>query len=322
MNIIYASSDSYAEIMAVSIVSLCENNMSEEQIHFYIISNGISKKNKKNILQTVNKYGRKLSFFDAPDLNNYTNVNIDFKQHNIITFARLFIADFFPELDRAIFIDCDTLVLGSLKSLWNTEFESGKSCAGVLDAISAYNKKRIGLSPDDIYINAGVILVDLEKWRKGKYSRLFMEYLRRHGGTVPLVDQGVLNGTLSRQLQVLDPEYNFMTFGFAFSYREIKRYKKFCHYYSAEEFEKARNHITIAHATSHFLIDRPWIENSNYPLQKKWMQYRKLTAWEKQGLWKNTQKKYVAVLRSMMKIPFLRMLLIELLGIVQATMKG
>lgn len=47
MNIVYSSSDSYAEIAGVSIVSLFENNKDIKEMVIYIIDNGISDSNKK-----------------------------------------------------------------------------------------------------------------------------------------------------------------------------------------------------------------------------------------------------------------------------------
>ena len=321
MEVIYSSSDSYAEVLAVSIVSLCENNSEADRIRIHVISNGISETNCEELRRIANEYCREIEIIKMPDLCKMADTAIDFKHHNMVTFARLCIGEIFPELDRAIFLDCDTIVLRSLQPLWDMQFQDGKICAGVLDAISRFNKRKVGLQKNDAYINAGVLLADLKRWREQKVAEAFFAFLRRKKGSVPLVDQGVLNGVISRQLQPVDARYNFMTFGFAFSYHEIRRYKKFCGYYTEESFEDAKDNIVVAHATGSFLLDRPWLEHSNYPLKEKWLCYREKTKWSGKPLWPNNVSIADRILRRCAATA-LRRPMIEALGIVQATLKG
>ena len=49
MNVFYFSSDLFASVMSVSMLSLLENNRSFVEIKFYIVDDGISEENKKNI---------------------------------------------------------------------------------------------------------------------------------------------------------------------------------------------------------------------------------------------------------------------------------
>ena len=61
MNIVYSSSDSYAELCGISIVSLFENNKSCDEINVYVIDNGISNQNKEKLLSTAKHYSRNIS---------------------------------------------------------------------------------------------------------------------------------------------------------------------------------------------------------------------------------------------------------------------
>ena len=72
MNIFYFSSDLFASVMSVSMLSLLENNRSFGEIKFYIVDDGISEENKKNLLEMVSQYNsadnvRGIVFIDAPD---------------------------------------------------------------------------------------------------------------------------------------------------------------------------------------------------------------------------------------------------------------
>ena len=89
MNIVYSSSDSYAEICGVSVVSLFENNKDADNICVFIIDNGISKDNKSRFIATAKKYGRTIEFVNKVDLDKLTNTHVYTGRWNIGTFFRL-----------------------------------------------------------------------------------------------------------------------------------------------------------------------------------------------------------------------------------------
>jgi lipopolysaccharide biosynthesis glycosyltransferase len=320
MEIIYSSSDSYARIAAVSIASLCENNREADAIHIHVIGNRIRPETRNKLVRLAESYARQLDVLELPDLNRLAGVEISSRQYNIATFARLCLGLIFPTLERVIFIDCDTLVLGSLQALWETPLRKGMLMAGTLDAVSRVNRRRIGLSADATYINVGVLLADLSRWREAEIHNTFFTFLRQRNGSVPIVDQGVINATASEYIQPLPAEYNVMTFQMAFSYREMKRYKKPRNYYDAKTYESVRIAPTILHATNQFLLDRPWVEGSNYPYAERWRGFCANTPWADEPLEPNRLPAHKKVLRALCKTPLRRMVL-EALGVVQASVK-
>ena len=62
MNVVYSSSDSYAPIAGVSIMSLLHNNTDADEINIYMIDNNISDENKKRFENMVDKFGRNIVF--------------------------------------------------------------------------------------------------------------------------------------------------------------------------------------------------------------------------------------------------------------------
>ena len=321
MEVIYSSSDSYAGVMAISIASLLENNAQVDEITVHVISNGITNENVGRLTELVEGYGRQLHVVSLPDLNELISLEIDFKQHNIATFARLFLAQLFPDLRRAIFIDCDTIVVGSLQELWERPLGPDTVCAGVMDAISRFNKRRVGLTAASIYVNAGVLLFDLDNWKRLDAFDKCVTFLQERDGSIPLVDQGVLNGCMSRNIETLEMKYNVMTYAYAFSYKELLRYKKPCaEYYSRAEFDEAVANPTILHSTGSFLMDRAWHSNSDHPFAGEWRRYAESVG-EISAFGESSPSARDLVLRKLCGTP-LRRPVIEVLGILQATVKG
>ena len=61
MDILYSSSDSYAFLTGISILSLLENNRECDAIHIYIMDNHISDINKNKLIEVVKEYRRDMS---------------------------------------------------------------------------------------------------------------------------------------------------------------------------------------------------------------------------------------------------------------------
>ena len=95
MNVVYSSSDLFAEIVAVSIVSLLENCLGE-RIHIYIINNGIKLENQKKLRTLVEKYDQKLEFLALPDIEKIVGRKISVGRWNISTFGRCFLCSIMP----------------------------------------------------------------------------------------------------------------------------------------------------------------------------------------------------------------------------------
>ena len=65
MNIVYSSSDSYAPIAGVSIMSLLHNNTDADEINIYMIDNNISDENKKRFENMVDN-SAEILFYSPP----------------------------------------------------------------------------------------------------------------------------------------------------------------------------------------------------------------------------------------------------------------
>lgn len=198
---------------------------------------------------------------------------------SLSTFARLYMAELLPEsAKRVLYLDCDLLVMDDISELAHMDMQ-GMLCAGVRDCISAARLRYDGLSAKNVYINAGVMLIDLELWRRERISAVFEKYSDSYGGNVQYADQGIVNGALKGRILALEPKYNCYTAMYDFSYSELMTFRKPPVYYSYEEIEKAKNEPCIVHFTTSFLSLRPWFSGCTHPCFGKWNEYRKKTPW-------------------------------------------
>ena len=106
MNIVYSSSDSYAPIAGVSIMSLLHNNTDADEINIYMIDNNISDENKKRFENLVDKIRQKYCFLSpVPTSTKMAGVDIESRkmEHQHI-FSDCFSARYCLIILTAVFI--------------------------------------------------------------------------------------------------------------------------------------------------------------------------------------------------------------------------
>lgn len=289
INIVYASDDKYAMIMAVSMESLFENNIGDPCLEVFIIESDISLTNKEKLKQIALSHNRNLNFVTIESINNIVGTKVFAQRWNPIVFARLYCPTLFPALDRILYLDCDTVINDNIFSIWNEDI-TGYSCAAVQEPISYGHKKNLGLNKNDLYFNSGVMLIDLKKWRYDHTERKFSFFIKSRNGKIPYVDQGVINAVINNEIKILPVINNMSTQNYEYGYSDYQAYRGDRIIYKEEEIEEGLNNPTIIHFTSSFKTLRPWIKNSNHPKVEIWEKYRTVTPWKDTELWRDNRE--------------------------------
>jgi len=287
MHIVYASDDNFAEIMGVSIVSLFENNKHMEEIVVYILDSGIEYKNKKRIESVFKKYNRSAPVWvKATDINKVLGIKVKQDRGSLSQFARLFVSSVLPEdLDRVLYLDCDVIINKELDDLWSMDM-NGKTIAALMDAFSPLYRKNLRLGNEDIMFNSGVMMIDLKKWKEKHVEKKILELIKKYNGLIPQGDQGALNAILSKETALIAPKFNSVTIFHDFTYENMLIYRKPPEFYSKEEIMEAVKNPVIIHFTTSFLSRRAWVEGSKHPYTKRWVEYKSMSPWKDESLWK------------------------------------
>ena len=120
MYVIYHSSDSFAEVTGVSMVSLFENNKQMDRIQVLYIERGMSDENKMKLQSIAEKYNREISFMEMPNWSEKLNIELKSSKAGWLGFGynRLFLTEFIPDnVDRVLYLDSDTVIEDSLDEL-------------------------------------------------------------------------------------------------------------------------------------------------------------------------------------------------------------
>ena len=289
--------------MGVSILSVLENNKSFNSINIYIVDNNISDGNKLELKKLVESYQRNIIFIDFEKYKKYLNLNMEW-QISISSYARLFVASMLPSnIDKVLYFDCDTLIVDSLDELWNQDINDFY-VAGVCDTVPSNTKQAIGLNSTDFYINAGMILINLKKWREDNLEKRLLDFIDDHNGNVIHHDQGVINGVIKNK-KILPLKYNLMTSYLMMSRDDIiKLYKVEDPFYSQEQIDEAIKNPVYIHYTPGFTI-RPWVKGCKHPYVDLYWKYLKLTPWKDFEPIKNNEKFHVKMVNWIyLNLPF------------------
>ncbi|MCL2080361.1 MAG: glycosyltransferase family 8 protein [Oscillospiraceae bacterium] len=277
MNILYTFDDKFAPVAGVSILSLFENNKDADEINVYIVENDVSDANKQRLIKLQNDYERKIIFKDAPDVEKIAGTTIGLINNRwpLANFFRLFISSILPaDMEKIIYLDCDTIIRSSIAGLWN--MEQGKS---VISGVRVYRKlfddtgKYIYLKKRDTYINAGVMLINLDLWRLYNVEEKFIKFIRLiDGKTLHGKNQGIINSVLKGFIGTIDPTYNY----------RITENKNFSHPKDRKRISQIQrdNNPVIAHYIAIGERIDKYKSAFNIALSDDWYKWKEMSPWK------------------------------------------
>lgn len=304
MNILYSSDDNYAKISMVSLASMLENNKEMKKIKIYYIDDNISIENKKKIIEIVNLFKREIEFISSDILDTSFIMKTNFSKAG---YYRLLISNIILE-DKILYIDCDTLILNSLEKLWNINMKN-IPIAGVVDTVQNYVATSVGMKNNSSYINSGVMLINLDYWRKNDIEKEIMNFFNQYSGKVPHHDQGVINGVFENKY-ILEAKYNFMSQFYIYRASELAKIYNIKNYYSQDEIDDGKSNPVIVHFLNKF-YGRPWGLECAHPCLTIYNEYLKKYGidLEKKNLKKSKKVKIRELLYK--KCPFVIYLMYE-----------
>ena len=213
--IFFAIDDGYMPFLAVALESLIENSSKKYYYSIKVLYTNISEENKKKI----NKYKRENVNIEFVDLNYYIEKVKDKlytrDYYTNTTYFRLFIANLYPQYNKAIYLDSDIVVLGDIAELYNQDIGDNLIAAAPDDVIQTikvfqeYAEKVVGVADYRNYFNAGILLMNLDEFRKFNFQNKFLYLLETIKFTVAQ-DQDYLNRLCKGKVKIIDKAWDKM----------------------------------------------------------------------------------------------------------------
>lgn len=191
INVSYAINERYVDYCLVSMFSLMENNIGCE-VNFHILTDSICNNSKLKLQGWVSKYNCRIHFYEIPD------IWIDGLALNCwskYAWYRLFLPQLLPTaISKILYLDTDTIITGSITELFELNLSS-YSIAGCKDIMSFYDGifKRLGYPHQNGYVCSGVLLFNLEFFRKNYLSNKIFDFARTYPDKINFPDQDAIN---------------------------------------------------------------------------------------------------------------------------------
>ena len=125
------------------------------------------------------------------------------------TYYRLLAPHFLKNMDLLLYLDADIVCLNPFETLWHFAQVDNNPAFVVLEeeGLRATLAKNVALRSDR-YFNAGVMLINVARWREERISLQTFSILSQKGAALQYLDQDALNIVLENQFIALDRKYN------------------------------------------------------------------------------------------------------------------
>lgn len=210
--IFYACDDNFVKYTIVSLSSMIRNASKDRRYDVHILGTDLSNKMKKELydlrdecfsvsFDNVSEY--LLSIEDKFPLRDY---------YSKTTYYRFFISEMYPELDKAIYIDSDTIVQGDISELYDIDIGdcylggAHERAMVQVDVYGTYCEKVVGV-PRNNFFNAGLMLMNLKQFREKKVLEKFITYLGMYNFVVTQ-DEDYLNLICKDRVYWIDQRWN------------------------------------------------------------------------------------------------------------------
>lgn len=195
--IFFATDDNYVPCLTVAIHSLIKNQNKDYNYSIKILTTGLSDESMR-LLNKFNDENNTIDYVDITESMEYLSSQLHTRDYySKSTYFRLFIPRLFPEYKKALYLDCDIVVNGDISKFYNINV--GNNLVGaipdesvqVVEPFYDYVENALGIDREN-YFNAGILIMNLEQFRKQNFEKQFVELLNKYTFRVAQ-DQDYLN---------------------------------------------------------------------------------------------------------------------------------
>ena len=216
--IVVACDNHYMPLLAALIKSIEINHKTEEHIHFFILDDGISEKNKSKLFRSVSADVFTIHMLQKDKvIPKGMSIPYDNSSYPLIIHMRMFIPYFIPvEYEKVIYMDVDMIVNDDISKLWSTDLQVF-TVGAVLDVRirefgrpgAVRNFMELGFDAGTKYFNTGLLLMNTLKWREKDLTPKIFKCIDDNREFANYPDQYGLNVVFANQWLEIDTKWSW-----------------------------------------------------------------------------------------------------------------
>jgi len=212
-NFLYCFDSNYNKQGFCSIISLLNNSQSTKDI--YIIHQDPDSFNKFSKIIIEHKNLNNLNIYKFNE-KKISFPNLENKHVSEATYYRLFMNKYLPkDIDYIFYIDADAFFIKDYEEKMKNEKLKLKQSTHIVSALTSQRDShhlRLNLKHPR-YLNAGIMLINYEKWLETKASESLLKILHEPNIELEFWDQDVLNIYFNGEYEELDTSLNYNVYG-------------------------------------------------------------------------------------------------------------
>jgi lipopolysaccharide biosynthesis glycosyltransferase len=262
VNVVFGSDKGYIAHLAVALCSLFDNNR-DLNLSVYVLNSDIEPSSWAKIQSIAERYGQKLVDLKVSERDLEGLVTT--WHFTLATYYRLFIPEKLP-FDRVLYLDVDVVVNGSIAELYNTDF--GDTFLAAVREPNFDRYEQLEMSRAANYFNAGMMVINLDKWRKERIKENVIAVVKRKPEAMVFSDQCGINSVVNGRWKQVDPKFNLVH-----SYAE-EDFRGYAGMFPDNVLANARRHPVIIHFSG---ASKPWHFHRKHPFRHLYWKYRRRT---------------------------------------------
>jgi lipopolysaccharide biosynthesis glycosyltransferase len=293
--IVTSADDKFAVGVAGTFKSLLQCLSPNRRLQLFVLDGGITSVNKELLVRHLRDERLTISWVgvDRKAVGDF----VVSAHVSDATYYRLLAPELLPKtLKKFIYLDADMLILRDIGDMWDEPLD-GAPCLAVQDPAAPYvdsehvpelsevarkhlanqrpipNYQELGLAPASAYFNGGVMVVDLELWRRERLAERMLQVLHDHREHVIYWDQYALNVVLSERWKPLDLRWNQNSYILRLPGWQTTMF-------SREHYDRYVSQPWIAH----FNWRKPWQAECRHPFADAFVAHLEGTPWHAPAL--------------------------------------
>jgi lipopolysaccharide biosynthesis glycosyltransferase len=242
-------------------------------IRYHIVTAGLSQASQDKLARNKGSERSSISYYTI-DESFLKNCPVRPGEHvSIATYFRLMLPTILPQsITKVLYIDGDIICVDSLDELWNIPLDGiAAAAAPDMRCNDIRNLNRLSLDRSDEYLNAGVMLINLDWWRQNDVQNKAIRFISKNQNVCLYHDQDALNVVLHGYMQQFPIRYNLQEhFLEPFENQFISQ----AHY---EDLQSALENPCLIHYTG---FRKPWHRECVNPLKSAWLYVYSKTEWK------------------------------------------
>ncbi len=225
--IVFAIDENYAPYLCVTLQSILDNASRKNFYKIHILHHNLRQEDKE-IIDRFQKSNCSITYIDVKNQLMQLGDALPLRDYfTKTTYYRLFTQTLCPQYDKILYLDSDLVALKDVAELYDHDL--GDNLVGAVvedvmqnfDVFGSFVEKSLGIRREK-YFNAGVLLMNLKKFREEDILMQFYGMLKKY--TFPVTqDQDYLNVLCKDKVLYIDSVWNRAPIpGTEIAYNELK----------------------------------------------------------------------------------------------------